>query len=300
MAAAPVGPVLSWMRLVRLPNVFTAIADVSMAYWIPRSGDAPLFTVSLAMIAASSAMLYAAGMASNDLFDLDEDRRDRPFRPLPSGAISPFAASVLTAALFAGALLASAAASTRSLVFASALAAAILLYNRVHKRIDALAPAGMGMCRTLNVLLGASAASQAGDHETVGAVALANGVYVAGITLFARSEASRSPRKRLALGLAVMAAGLAIHAATLLVLRANSPFAWILLLGTAALVGRFAMLARESQVPADVQRTVKTAILGLIAIDAAMAFAFAGGPAGATVFVLLLPSVVLGRRVYST
>ena len=34
-------------------------------------------------------VLYAAGMALNDLFDLEIDRAERPARPLPSGRVSP-------------------------------------------------------------------------------------------------------------------------------------------------------------------------------------------------------------------
>ncbi len=49
--------------------------------------------------ALSAALINGAGNAFNDLTDIDIDRINRPYRPLPSGRISPRSAQALTALL---------------------------------------------------------------------------------------------------------------------------------------------------------------------------------------------------------
>ncbi len=83
---------LPYARLLRLPNVFTAFADIGMTlcavigYKSVEIDAAWLFRAGLLLVA--SGCLYCGGMVWNDYFDLEEDRRDRPFRPLASGKIS--------------------------------------------------------------------------------------------------------------------------------------------------------------------------------------------------------------------
>ena len=99
-------PVRDYLQLVRLPNLFTAVADVAMGFFVAQ----PLLAerrlgmwewAALGTLAAASVLLYAAGVVLNDWFDLEIDRQERPERPLPSGRIAPCggAAARLDAAL---------------------------------------------------------------------------------------------------------------------------------------------------------------------------------------------------------
>src|SRR4051812_6654179 len=98
-AAVRRSSILPWLRLMRLPNVFTAIADVAMGYLVVNhSVDEP---GKLACLIGASAALYTAGMVLNDVFDVQVDAKERPFRPLPSGQISLFAACWLGFVLLA-------------------------------------------------------------------------------------------------------------------------------------------------------------------------------------------------------
>ncbi len=96
----------SYLELLRLPNVFTAAADVAMGFFFVQAAwafndetDPPsllrigIWTVGL--LIAASAALYLAGMVLNDVFDLELDREEQPWRPLPSGRISLAAAQRL-------------------------------------------------------------------------------------------------------------------------------------------------------------------------------------------------------------
>ena len=62
-----------------------------------RVGAAPAGTV--AVVAVAMALFYTAGMILNDVADLEVDRRERPERPLPSGAVSRTAALAAFCAL---------------------------------------------------------------------------------------------------------------------------------------------------------------------------------------------------------
>ena len=63
------------------------------------------------------------------------------------------------------------------------------LYDRRLKG-TLIAPLGMGACRFLNVLLGMSAAAEPW-YEVHWLIAAAVGIYIAGVTWFARTEAEQ-------------------------------------------------------------------------------------------------------------
>ncbi len=310
-------PLLSWLRLFRLPNVFTALADVAMGYLFVHgqleSG------IQLACLASASALLYTAGMVLNDVFDIDVDRQERPFRPLPSGQIGlPTARSVgftllglgIVAGWATGFLPAAPppALPLRCGLVATVLAGAVLLYDTILK-FTPLGPLGMGACRLLNVLLGMSAAGHLHGAVAVGfspaelRAAAGIGIYIAGVTLLARAEAGRSRSSVLGAAMLVMALGVAVlgmsgHGFRWQVMKTEHY--WILLgLLMITVLRRCGVAAFDPQ-PDKVQAAVKHSILSLILLDAATAAAVAGPLYGMAVAALLLPAFLLGRWVYST
>ena len=76
---------MAWAQLVRLPNVFTVLADVSAAFLLVSQGPYPVGRFVLVVLAGVA--LYWAGMVLNDVFDIDRDRQERPARPIPAGQI---------------------------------------------------------------------------------------------------------------------------------------------------------------------------------------------------------------------
>ncbi len=315
MPSKPRGGVLPWLRLMRLPNVFTAIADVSMGYLFVRYtvDDVPL----LVCLIAASACLYTAGMVFNDLFDREIDARERPFRPIPSGRVSASAAGLLgTILLIVGVVLgavsgwlpsATAEMPWRGGLIAIALAGCILGYDGFIKHTP-LGPVAMGACRFFNVLLGMSAGSPADGAQFLGyglgeiLAATGIGVYIVGVTWFSRSEAGVSRSTSLMGALAVMLSGVAILGASLLhVPVRGSHFTYWLLLGLLMFgVLRRGSVAALDPVPEKVQAAVKLSILSLIWLDATMAVAVSGPEYGVAIAALLIPALILGRWVYST
>src|SRR5262249_55021182 len=77
---------LPFARLLRLPNVFTAFADILLGTIAAATWRENPFGAALLLLASGS--LYCAGMVWNDYFDFEEDKRERPFRPIPAGQIA--------------------------------------------------------------------------------------------------------------------------------------------------------------------------------------------------------------------
>src|SRR4051794_32198992 len=211
---------MPWLRLMRLPNVFTAIADVAMGYlFVHRVVVDP---ARLICLIAASAALYTAGMVLNDVFDFAIDIKERPFRPLPAGQVSLSAARRLGFALLATGIVLgwvagylpgpSWGAPWRSGAIASVLAACVVGYDGFLKATP-FGPLGMGACRFFNVLLGMSVGPLTfgplgyGPAELLAAGGI--GIYIVGVTWFARSEAGQSRSQVLLAAMAVMSCGAA-------------------------------------------------------------------------------------------
>jgi len=153
---------MALLQLLRLPGVFTAFADVLAGYLIVRFAGAGEGNVrNLPLLLCASGCLYLCGMVWNDIFDLSEDRRLRPERPLPSGRIDLTKAFFLAVALSVGGLFFAMTAGRLPFETAGALLCAILFYDAGGKRLEGLGPLAMGACRGFNLFLGMSAHPQA-------------------------------------------------------------------------------------------------------------------------------------------
>jgi 4-hydroxybenzoate polyprenyltransferase len=184
---------------------------------------------------------------------------------------------------------------------ATALAAVVLLYDRFLKR-TALGPMGMASCRFLNLLLGFAATESA--VVSVGLrlhLAMIVGLYVAGVTWFARREASASQSNQLRSAATVMAAALvlAISLPLHVAQGSGSPLFPYLLVAFGFVIGVPAARAIGKPEPPRVQAAVKQAVLGIIGLDAVLATAISGSY-GLFILLLLPPALWLGRRIYST
>ncbi len=199
---------LSYLRLCRFPTVFTALADIAAGFLLSHAALNPASEFGLLL--GASACLYLSGMVFNDVFDVKQDTEERPNRPIPSGQISRHNAILFGTCLMASGLAFAYVADQRSLIIASALAACILLYDGVMKRTP-FGPLFMGTCRSLNLILGASTAGirlAGAFQQPLLWIALCMGIYIAGVTWFAKREAKQNLRLPLLLALLVINTGL--------------------------------------------------------------------------------------------
>ena len=149
----------SYLQLVRAPNVFTAVTNVF-------TGCAAVSALSpspraIALLALSSACLYAGGMALNDWCDLDVDQVERPKRPLPSRQIAPNTALALAVVLLAVGVGLAGIVGAMPALTASAIVLLVATNNFGLKHVLIVGPLNMGACRFGNVLLGACVAPAA-------------------------------------------------------------------------------------------------------------------------------------------
>lgn len=283
----------AYLDLVRLPNLFTAAADVTAGFFF--AGAWLNEWDVLLRLAAASMCLYAAGVALNDYCDRNIDALERPTRPLPSGRVDPGRAMQLILFLFvAGVSLAFTVSPTTGLI-ALLLVGAIVAYDVVLKKTP-LAPPTMGLCRALNFALGMYGVIDFTRLAVLRPLAIV-GLYITAITFFARTEATRSDRMRLALG-------------TLGQLVALSGLWWVwrytpnaryhefayLAAGLAILIVYNGLRAIRRPEPSLVQAAVKRSILGLIVLDACIAWSVGGLEAAALTAALLIPAVILAAR----
>lgn len=303
----------AYLQLVRLPNVFTAMADIVLGVFFTHTLPPPWPLLVLLLLASSA--LYMAGMVLNDLFDIEIDRAERPLRPLPSGRVLLSTASALGVALLLIGLSAGWSASWSSAlwppgVVVTLLAALIVAYDAGLRRTP-VGPLAMGGCRALNVLLGMSVAPIPW-HPVNMVIAAGLGLYIAGVTWFSRGEADTSRRPHLAMSTLVMLAGIALIAAYPNFIDAQLPIVsrplpglaldrWrLLLLAIGLLVASRAVQAIAVPEPRRVQMTVKSCILTLIVLDAAVCFSVRGWIGALPILALLIPTLVSGRWIYST
>lgn len=290
------------LRLGRIPNVFTAVANVVAGAMLARGGHVELGDLALA---AASACLYLAGMVLNDFFDRDIDALERPERPIPSGEVTPGTALALGTALMGGGIGLAAWFSPTAGAVAAALACAILLYDGALKS-SPLGPVAMGACRFLNVCLGLSVLGGAAPPERWMWIApLTMGAYTTAITILARDEVAGTSRAR-ARECSLFIAGVLVAALVALVVSSPAShlggFLWLApFAGFVAwqLKGLLGPLCAEPS-PARVGRAIGGGILLMPAIDAAMVAAGGWPEAALWVVALILPTLALKRWFYMT
>jgi 4-hydroxybenzoate polyprenyltransferase len=292
----------AYLQLMRFPAVFTALADIFLGFLLTHERLSPARDL-VALLGASSG-LYLAGMVFNDLFDRDLDARERPSRPIPSGRVSLRAAAMLAAALMVFGVVCASLASGEALWIALLLAGLILCYDGFLKQTP-LGPLAMGGCRFLNVVLGASAATGGTGSSSEPAVALAMGVYVAGVTWFARQEAGRSSRAQLAGATAVSHAGLVGLAAIIVTMpQPATAIRWAALAALAIVatwIDMRVVVAVRQPASQNVQATVKRMLLAIVLLDATVIFCKTGDPLVAVgIAALIIPAATLGRWIFIT
>ena len=308
-ASPPKSKILPWLQLFRLSAAPSALSNILVGFLLVNSEWSPIGP--LLLLIASSFFLYSAGMLSNDIADVRQDRAQRRPRPLAQDWIGLPQARLVCLILFALGILLPAAVCSRSLIIALLLGISILLYNGPLKRTWS-GPIFMGACRSLNIMLGASylpsgtsVLVNSGVPSTVEWIAISLGILIAGLTYFAKNEAGTSSRWQLTLGTLIILFGLTGFATAGWVDTDNSNnaslFAGLILLISAPVIIRLIWAIRSCQ-SQPIQFAVISLLKTLIIYDAAFCL-LVGQPDffyALIVLSLWIPSFVLGKWVKST
>lgn len=315
------GGVTAWLQLVRLPNVFTVLADIGAAFLLVSGGRAPVARFIIILLAGVA--LYWAGMVLNDVFDVEKDRRERSSRPIASGAISLAAARAAGwSLLVVGVALASVSgflptegspSSWLPAAIAVALAVMIVAYDGPLKATP-IAPAAMGSCRVLSFLLGASPVlpmieSVPSIPTYLLGIAFGFGVYVMGITTLARDEALGGKLVNLRVGFLVLLIGVGMLAVAPDLATSKQSMNWqwssgrpfYVLIGVCAVpVALRGIRLQLAPSGPKLGETIRVGLLTIIPFSAAFAALGAGPRWGAAFLAMALPAMLLATRLRVT
>lgn len=295
-----------YLQLIRLPLLPSALGNICLG--AISAGINQDNALSFILLLFSSAFLYSSGMAWNDYFDAKIDAIERPERPIPSGKITLKNAAIFAAILMtigiASALLVELLRGFSGTTFTIALAVAffILAYDGGGKNFI-IGPILMGSCRFFNVLLGWSVVGQP-FTEIAYLQAGIIGIYIVGVTWYARNEAEQSNR------ISLVAASLIIISALFIGLISPTfkyqqnettwlyPYLFFLLM---ARLTKALLKGIQDPTPGNVQLGVVTCLKSLILLDCVLTIGIAGW-VGLWILVLLAPSLIMSRfkKLYST
>ncbi|KKK62832.1 hypothetical protein LCGC14_3000380, partial [marine sediment metagenome] len=219
------------------------------------------------------------------------DQIERPERPIPSGIVSLKAAALFGTVLMVLGIALAFFADPVSGSIALVLSLSILTYDAFSKNNAFLGPFNMGLCRSLNLLLGMSLLIQF-DYWLIALTPL---VYISAITMISQGEVLGNNKKNIAFaGVLYLIVLLGIITATLywdLQTLQALPF----LLVFAFLIFKPLIKAYRQNSPENIKKAVKAGVISLIVMDACIAVAFSFWWVGLLILLLLPLSMLLSR-----
>lgn len=298
-----------WLELLRPPNLFTVPGDPvagAIVAWIAMGGRAMVDWWQLALAAGASLLLYAGGLVQNDYYDQEQDRVERPHRPIPSGRVRAGTAMTVAMLMMVAGVAAAWLAAPPSGVMAAVALGIITAYNAGGKRVAVIGPLLMGACRGLSLLIGAALLGADG-LVAPGPIVVAAGLtlYIAAVTAVASRETTTRVGWRRHLPSAAMLPWAAMTVAGTMFLPLADwqtlPSFVLLVMACGYVFACSRGLAGEVQ-PAHVQQTVGRLIRVLLLVQASVAAL--AGPVGWGIAAVLLAfwpiSSYAGRRFYAS
>ncbi len=285
---------MSYLRLLRISNGPTAVADILMGVAVATGSFEPVLGTTLLVLASLG--IYHGGMVLNDVIDQEKDQEERPERPIPSGAVplrqaKAFAAILILTGSLLGIYVGIANEAKLTILSAVMLPVFVVAYNSKLKS-TALGPWLMGGCRALNGMMGLGLAT----NLTI-VIAISPGVmlYIAGVTLLARNEATKTNRKEITSATFYSVFGIIWICLSPLILNlpechlgAKQPLIWITLFTIILLmICRHHAKAILKPTPKRVQTAVVNAIQGLVMLNAAIALGYVDYFSAVTILAML-------------
>lgn len=308
-----------YLILVRLPNVFTAPSNVLTGYLAAVVPAANADALQLFLLLLSSILLYIAGIVFNDYFDIDLDKRERPYRPLPSGGITKKVALLIAIISLISANILAFTASMSSLAVCIIMSVMVIGYDYKLKNTF-FGPIAMGIIRSLNIILGASPTLFVilipYNHTNANFilariifVSLSLFVYVMAISLLSRKEVvtgeeledkhSYTQTRQIIIisFLLVLSVILSILFAVFFGIFKMNLFVSLVLF-SAIMVITFKQTNYHNSL--TIQNAIKHMVISIIVLDSIFITGLTGSYYGLLTLILALPSIFLARKFYVT
>lgn len=277
--------VMGYIRLMRLANVVTAIADVLAGvaisgYFSHAQDYSPVLLLCIATVG-----LYSGGIIFNDVFDAGLDAIERPERPIPSRVITLREATIFGLIFFSIGIAAAAWVKPLALVIAVGIVTACLTYNKWAKYYTLWGPLNMGLCRGLNLLLGVSILTD--EIINWWFLALIPLIYIAAITVISRGEVHGGNKKMLSIA-AFLYSIVILSILGVSIFTRQSGLTLIFLIPFVLMIWKPLIRAFKHPGAANIGKAVKAGVIALILLNAAWAGAF-GAWQIALIIIALLP-----------
>lgn len=286
------------LQIMRPANVTTSIADIIAGiaiagYLISDMWNQEIIT-HIILLSISTACLYAGGIVFNDVFDIEQDKINRPERVIPSGRLALKTAQWFGSILFTIGIIAAFFVSKISGSLAIAIMLLALLYDKYSKHHVALGPLNMGLCRGANLILGMSINSQLDSkYYLIGILPV---LFITAITLTAQKETKGKNKLAIAFAMLldtmIVIGFIIMHQYYKLSIK-NALIFLIVWYGINAIAKLRAILNNN---PKLIQQAVKMGILSLIPLNASYTAGFSSVTMALLLLCLLPLSLFLSKK----
>ena len=275
-----------YLQLVRLPGIFTAFSNVLIGYFFSFSFNSEV--IFLPYLLATSGMLFCSGMIFNDYFDYNRDKKERSFRPLPSGKISKQNALLIGFIFLILANISAFFLGFDSLIISLILSCMILFYNLKLKSISFLGILNLSVIRMLNILLGFSIIGISFEFIQY---LFPLGIFIVGISILAKNEIKSNLviYKKLNKIITIIT----IISVSILVIT-NFQFDSLLFLGLFSFLSVYSLFFKK------IQNQITFQLLLIILLDSILISFFVPLQFSILVSLLILPAYVISKKLYLT
>ena len=275
-----------YLQLVRLPGIFTAFSNVLIGYFFSFSFNSEV--IFLPYLLVTSGMLFCSGMIFNDYFDYNLDKKERSFRPLPSGKISKQNALLIGFIFLILANISAFFLGFDSLIISLILSCMILFYNLKLKSISFLGILNLSVIRMLNILLGFSIIGISFEFIQY---LFPLGIFIVGISILAKNEIKSNLviYKKLNKIITIIT----ITSVSILVII-NFQFESLLFLGLFSFLSVYSLFFKK------IQNQITFQLLLIILLDSILISFFVPLQFSILVSLLILPAYVISKKLYLT
>ena len=275
-----------YLQLVRLPGIFTAFSNVLIGYFFSFSFNSEI--IFLPYLLVTSGMLFCSGMIFNDYFDYNHDKKERSFRPLPSGKISKQNALLIGFIFLILANISAFLLGFDSLIISLILSCMILFYNLKLKSISFLGILNLSVIRMLNILLGFSIIGISFEFIQY---LFPLGIFIVGISILAKNEIKSNLVIYKKLNKIIII--ITIASVSILVIN-NFQFESLLFLGLFSFLSAYSLFLKK------IQNQITVQLLSIILLDSILISFFVPLQYSILVSLLILPAYVISKKLYLT
>ena len=275
-----------YFQLVRLPGIFTAFSNVLIGYFFSFSFNSEI--IFLPYLLATSGMLFCSGMIFNDYFDYNVDKRERSFRPLPSGKISKQNALLIGFLFLVLANISASFLGFDSLIISLILSSIILFYNLKLKSISFLGILNLSVIRMLNILLGFSIIGISFEFIQY---LLPLGIFIIGISILAKNEIKSNLLIYKKLNKIIIF--ITIASVSILLIN-NFQFESLFFLGLFSFLSVYSLFFKK------IQNQITFQLLLIILLDSILISFFVPLQFSILVSLLILPAYAISKKLYLT